>query len=144
MEGNSLESNELLKILAGGCVRLRPSSTHGVGVFAFRKIPQGATPLKRYNREERYTLLTLEQVSTLPIRIQEMINSFGQRIKGGINFPAIDLNSLDVSYFVNHSPNPNLMWCRKTFEFVTLREILDGEELTVDYSTIDEIPTNFE
>jgi SET domain-containing protein len=45
---------------------------------------------------------------------------------------------MDVAWYLNHSRMPNVAVANaEALDFVTLREIKAGEELTVDYDTID-------
>ena len=41
-------------------------------------------------------------------------------------------------FFLNHSKTPNLYTPDAGRTFITLREVVAGEELTVDYATYDE------
>jgi len=50
-------------------------------------------------------------------------------------FPDHSLNAIDISYFLNHSDNPNVGPRADGNEFVTLRNIKKGEELFSDYRT---------
>ena len=45
---------------------------------------------------------------------------------------------MDISYFLNDSKKPNLKTIDDGENFVTLRKIKKGEELTVAYKTYDE------
>jgi hypothetical protein len=43
-------------------------------------------------------------------------------------------NRLTMSWYINHSENPNV-YCDENYNFFALRDIKPGEELTADYST---------
>ncbi|HBT80951.1 MAG: hypothetical protein UT43_C0029G0008 [Parcubacteria group bacterium GW2011_GWC1_39_29] len=58
--------------------------------------------------------------------------------KGGyyyVSYNGLDLN--DISFFVNHSKKPNLI-TNDGETFITIKEIVAGEELTIDYETYEE------
>ncbi len=44
---------------------------------------------------------------------------------------------MDITFFLNHSKNPNVKTVNKGFSFLSLREIEKDEELTVAYETFD-------
>ena len=48
------------------------------------------------------------------------------------------LNGMDISYFLNDSKKPNVKTIDDGENFVTLRKIKKGEELSVAYKTYDE------
>ena len=41
---------------------------------------------------------------------------------------------MDISYFLNHSDNPNCFWNESDDCFYVFKDIKVGEELTLDYS----------
>lgn len=52
----------------------------------------------------------------------------------GAGHPVLRLGSDDVRQHVNHSCEPNLGWADDT-TLVAVRDVAEGEELTVDYAT---------
>jgi len=69
--------------------------------------------------------------------IMEMIDDFFVIEKDDtINIPEYGLNGMDMSFFVNHSDNPNLVTLEGRY-FFTARKIEKGEELTVGYDAYD-------
>lgn len=46
-------------------------------------------------------------------------------------------NNLTVGWYLNNSKKPNTR-CNQNYDFITLRKIEKGEELTVDYSAYSE------
>jgi SET domain-containing protein len=56
---------------------------------------------------------------------------------GGYWVPQGGLNSIDISFFLNHSKQPNVKIIGDGSNFVTARRIKKGEELTVAYNTFD-------
>lgn len=45
---------------------------------------------------------------------------------------------VDNARFLNHSSNANLKWLDDIKKYITIRDISAGEELTCDYTTIDD------
>jgi hypothetical protein len=52
--------------------------------------------------------------------------------------PDFGLNGMDISWYMNHSGNPNVAVFGDMLEFLTLREIKKGEELTINYRSCSE------
>jgi hypothetical protein len=117
--------------------RLRPSKLHakGVGVFAICKILKGT---KIFAGENEEILWTPEE--KLPKRgvHRKLYDDFciikEKRYGSPTNF-----NRLTAAWFLNESKNPNIA-CDDNYEFVSLRNIKAGEELTVDYATFSDYP----
>jgi SET domain-containing protein len=51
----------------------------------------------------------------------------------------LSFNRLTPTWFLNHSSRPNVR-CDDNYHFVALRDIVPGNELTVDYSKYSEKP----
>lgn len=116
--------------------RLMPSPSHGVGVFAISDIPAGTDPfLGCWNGD--YVPITEEQLSELKEGVQNMVRAYCVLQEGVWYVPEIGLNRVDLSFFINHSSQPNV--ATKDGEgFFTIRDIKMGEELLVDYNTYSE------
>lgn len=115
--------------------RLKPGS-HGVGVFAVRNIPANTNPFPGAFAGD-YIELSKDDLTEVPLGVQSMIKAYCVFEDNNWIVPNIGLNRLDISFFLNHSKNPNL----KTEDgetFFTLREIEEGEELLSDYDTYSE------
>lgn len=128
-----MNKQELLKNLKENTYcRLGPSEIHRVGVFAIRDIPKGINPFigtPQYN----YIEFDKEELTDLDPNVKDMINAYFILEDGKIQIPDCGLNGIDISFFANHSDNPNI----KTTDsetFTTLREIKVGEELTFNYN----------
>ncbi len=120
--------------------RLRPSRLHGVGVFAIRKIKRGMMPFHDDNDE----MIWIEDASVPkgPMEIRRLYDDFAIIRSGRYGCPP-SFNSLTVSWYLNHSKKPNVR-CDENYDFVALKDIRPGEELTVDYSTFSELPRESE
>jgi len=137
-------------------VHLAPSKIAGVGVFAFRPMKQGVDPFPVCNRhfaaKETFCVFSDSKLGQLPPAVVEELKSFfaplteedgwepqrdddGGLLRGVL---VTGLSTLNVSWFLNHSDEPNLVFQEaketgKFCSFVTLRPIESGQELTVNY-----------
>ena len=68
----------------------------------------------------------------LPVELRRLYQDFGVWKNGRVGCPR-NFNRLTMAWYLNESKEPNVR-CTRTFDFVTLRNIKSGEELTVDYS----------
>ncbi len=108
---------------------LKPSSIHGVGVFALRDTPAGTQVIWQYDTVEAPTL-TETEFQSLPVEIAEEILARTIFIEGEpLTF--LDPNSTtNYRSYMNHSDTPN------TDGLKAMRDIAKGEELTEDYKTM--------
>jgi len=75
-------------------------------------------------------------LGTLPKKIQQLYNDFAVLKDGRYGCP-LSFNRLTPSWYLNNSKKPNVR-CDENYDFVALRTIKAGEELTTDYSTYSE------
>ncbi len=122
--------------------RLKPSSIHGVGVFAIRDIPKGVNPFQNCDDSEAVAFMPGELAAVHPavVRYLKDICVYRKRL---YYVPACGLNRIDQSYYLNHSKAPNMAAQRGGQFFVAVRDIPAGEELTVDYDTYDRDQDDF-
>lgn len=117
--------------------RLKPSKIHGVGVFAIRDIPADAPVFNPEEPVEEEFIVSKKEVEKLDPEIQKLYQDFcvdqGDCFNGPDNFDLVA-----VAWYVNHSKNPNVKY--EDDNFVSLRKIKKGEEITADYSTYSEEP----
>ena len=111
--------------------RLGASPLHGVGVFAIRPIKKGLNPL-RSRAEHQEVQFSHEEIKTLPRGIRKQIEMFCYYDETGVLISTMGMNTMDFSIYLNHSKQPNLRMT-KDGDFVALRRIKIGEELTMDY-----------
>lgn len=132
--GNSKE--KILEILKKTYCRLQPSKISGVGVFAIKPIKRSINPFPRL-RKEKWYLIHLSMLKGLDKEVMQMIDDFYVIEKDGkVWVSDAVLNGMDISYFVNNSNKPNLKRI-SSGEFITIRKIKKGEEMTVSYETYD-------
>jgi len=129
---------EILKNLKNTYCRLKPSKVEGVGVFAIRDIPEGTNPFKGA-KKQKWIKFHIAELVDLDKEILELIDAFFVIKKNGIVYISESgLNGMDISYFLNDAKKPNLKTTDDGANFVTLKKIKKGEELTVAYATYDE------
>lgn len=133
------KEKEVIEILKKTYCRLKPSSVSGVGVFAVRDIPKNINPFEGAKNQE-WQDIEMSELKGLNEEVLRMINDFFVTEKNGkIWIPEYGLNGMDISFFLNHSKNPNLKTINNGDNFITLRDIKKGEELTVSYETYDPV-----
>ena len=126
---------ELLADLAATRIALAPSEIHGVGVFALVDIPRGVRDLFSPPRE--WVPVPVAAVEALAPHLRDLVQRYC--LNDGENYflPPHGFRVYDLVVFLNHSPNPNLRSVDGGDYFETTRPIAAGEELTVDYNTLE-------
>jgi uncharacterized protein len=110
-------------------------SSHGIGVFAIKDIPD-KTMLFQGDVGEivRVPRDLVDEISKK--EIQRIYFDFCPMLKGAFIAP-VDFNQMTMSWYMNHSTTPNVQ-ANPNFEFITTRPIYAGEELTTDYAIFSE------
>jgi hypothetical protein len=130
--------------------RLAPSSIHGVGVFAILPIP-ALTPLFENVDDGPETFVPDSMVQALPPAIKKLYLDFAiksDHATDGDTRPRKNMtwwmvqsfDSIGVAWYVNHSKDPNIIITR-AWDYVAIKDIAEGEELTVDYDTYSPMET---
>jgi len=116
--------------------RLQPSKIHGIGVFAIRDIPKGRNPFKTLPKygDFGYVRITDDEFDALPPKLSKLIRELFIPTDGKMYVPNYGTNVIHLNTYLNHSSAPN-MRTRNGYDFMSMRKILVGEELTVDYRT---------
>lgn len=105
---------------------LKPSD-YGVGVFATHDIKEG-TYLRLFGDSSSYIMRKKEDV---PEYWSNYCVSRGEELVCPRDFGA-----MQVGWYLNHSKNPNAI--HKNYEYYALRAIKAGEEILIDYNTLEE------
>ena len=118
----------------GVLTRLGPSKIHGVGVFAIVKIPEGSYIFA--DDDEEMIWLSKSQLKDLPKAFKKLYEDFCISKGGKYGCPR-SFNRLTPAWYLNDSDHPNVA-ADENYNFLALRDIEEGEELTVDYDTYSE------
>jgi len=119
--------------------RIQRSNKDGIGVFAICDIPEGTNIFS--NDENSIRWIKKKKIGKVNPEIKRLYNDFCIIKKGKYGCPK-NFNMLTVGWYLNESKdNPNVK-CNKKYDFIALRDIKEGDELTVDYSTYSEHPKN--
>jgi len=118
-------------------VMLKPSPVAGIGVFAIRFIPKGCRNIfSKPGPADDWISLSKEEVNTLPHYAQLLIENYCLFDADQYYVPRKGFKELDVSLFLNHSDEPNIISIDGGNYFEAIRDIAEGEELLIDYGTI--------
>jgi SET domain-containing protein len=135
--GLQMKRTQLLNHVLRDCYcRLQPSEIHGIGVFAVRDIPKGRNPFKTILKyaDFGYVRITESQMDGLPPKLAELIRTLFLPTDEAMHIPTYGLNVIRLNSYLNHSVEPNVR-TSNGYDFISLRKILVGAELTVDYRT---------
>lgn len=135
---NKSMKQKILQNLKNTYCRLKPSKIEGVGIFAIRDIPKNKNPFLGA-KKQIWRKFHISEFKNLDKNILPLIDSFFVIHKNGyVEISDSCLNGMDISYYLNDSKNPNVKTTDDGENFITLRKIKKGEELTVAYATYDE------
>ena len=109
---------------------LKPSK-HGVGVFTVHGIKAG-TYLQVFSNEERTgqgaRRIDKEKV---PETLKDYCIDRGDQLACPTDFSA-----MSIGWYMNHSKTPNA--AHKNYRYYAMRDIEAGEEILIDYNTLEE------
>jgi SET domain-containing protein len=104
---------------------LAASKIHGVGVFATRRIKPG----------ERLPLFSREKIPLVPLEsIPRVFRRYCVAEGKKKAWCPANFGRMSIGWYLNHSKRPNVR--HKKNRFSAAREIKSGEELTIDYRTL--------
>ena len=115
--------------------KLAPSPIHGVGVFALVDIPKD-TDLFGPDTTN-LILIAPSDVDKLPPSYKQLYQDFAVLHDGWWHCPP-SFNHMTNAWYLNHSDTPNVVCIIDDYAFISLRDIVVGEELLVDYNTYSE------
>ncbi len=131
----------LLKDLADTWCKLAPSDIEGVGVFAIRNIPKGTHPFAA--GQEDWIDVDKSEFKKIPREVRALIDVSCLPVKNKYTLPRYGFKIWDMAVFLNHSKNPNIVSINDGDDFVTVRPIKKGDELLIDYKTLDDSKGNY-
>lgn len=124
---------EILNFLPSTYCRIKRSDIHGVGVHAIVPILKGTNLFPDCSTNLRdIKKIDKKEIDHLDRNIKEMMSDFLIESKTHY-FMISSLNNINISYFLNHSDNPNCIWREENDSFYSLEDLKIGEELTLDY-----------
>ncbi len=116
-------------------VALKPSPVHGIGVFAIRDIHRGCRNL--FSRTTAgWISISFAEAEQLPPHSRNLVETYCLYDDSHYYVPDHGFSVMDISLYLNHSSDPNIISVNDGEQFEALREIKEGEELFVDYSTL--------
>jgi SET domain-containing protein len=116
-------------------IALKPSATHGIGVFAIRDIPKGTRNL--FSKDNgNYISLSFAEVEQLPPHAKDFIETYYLYDEQQYYIPDHGCKVMDMANYLNHSSSPNIISVEEGRWFEATRDIKEGEELFVDYGEI--------
>lgn len=128
----------LLQELSGNTwVMLKPSPIEGIGVFALRDIPKGCRDMfGKPDLESEWITVSKNEIEGLPVHAQFLVGNYCLYDEESYFIPAAGFKKMDLSLFLNHSDEPNIISVDDGDYFETTRDIKEGEELVIDYGEI--------
>lgn len=129
---------ELLNELASNTwVMIRPSPIEGIGVFALCDIPKGCRDMfGNPDNAADWITISKSEVETLPSHAQFLVGNYCLYDEENYFVPAQGFKKMDISLFLNHADEPNIISINDGDYFEAIRDIKAGEELLIDYGEI--------
>ena len=133
-----MTKQELLNELSGNTyVMLKPSPIEGIGVFAVQDIPKGCREMfSKPGTDDEWITVSKKEVEMLPPHAQFLVGNYCLYDEENYFIPGHGFKKMDVSLFLNHSDQPNIISINDGDFFETTRDIKAGEELFIDYGEI--------
>jgi uncharacterized protein len=110
--------------------KVKKSKIQGVGLFAAQFVSKGTKTWKLNPKVD--LVITASEYKKLPKIFRKNIDDHIYQCK----FTKKWIFCTDDARFMNHSSNPNIKTVRGMYD-VSLRDINEGEELTVDYDVFE-------
>lgn len=127
----------LLELSNNTWVMLKPSPIEGIGVFALRDIPKGCRNMFcKPDDADEWITVSKNEIETLPVHAQFLVGNYCLYDEENYFVPAQGFKKIDLSLFLNHSDEPNIISINDGDYFETTRDIKEGEELVIDYGEI--------
>lgn len=118
-------------------VALRPSPIEGIGVFAVRQIPKRCRDIfAPPGAPDDFVSVPRADVAALPPHARRLVETYCLYDAEWYWIPRDGFKTMELSHFLNHSDAPNVAAIDEGQWFEALRDIAEGEELTVDYGTL--------
>ncbi|MCK6450326.1 MAG: SET domain-containing protein [Alphaproteobacteria bacterium] len=123
--------------ISSAIIVLRPSTIEGVGCFTLAPIRAGQIVKNLWDDEDvRFVGAAEVPPELVPLHKRYCIES-----ADGYWCP-LDFRRMSVGWYLNHSDAPNLASRDGGNNYLALRDIAAGEELTIDYRKLDDAVDN--
>jgi len=116
-------------------VMIKPSSIHGIGVFALTNIPKGQRKLFSSDQSE-WLKISKTEIDALPPHSKFLVENHCLYDDEHYFVPSYGFKMIDPVIFINHSDTPNILSINDGEDFEAIRDIQEGEELFLDYGQI--------
>lgn len=139
-----MTKEELLKELQQETfITLKPSTIHGIGVFALCDIPKGCRDIFSKGVGNWITL-SIEDVEKLPEHSKNLVETYCLFDEDHYYVPDYGFKVMDMVNYLNHSSTPNVCSVNDGEQYEALRDIKAGEELLVNYNSLVEGLTDYD
>ncbi|MEQ1588450.1 MAG: SET domain-containing protein-lysine N-methyltransferase [Cyclobacteriaceae bacterium] len=118
-------------------VILKPSLIAGIGVFAIKDIAGGCREMfSAPHKDDQWIKVGKKEVELLPLHTKHLIENYCLYDEDHYFVPDHGFKKVDVSLFLNHSNDPNIISIQEGDYFEAIRDIKAGEELFINYGEI--------
>lgn len=113
-------------------LRLKPSKVcDGVGVFAILNISKGENLFPDVVPDKNYIIW--DEIDNLKPEIKTYLQSMCNSDENGLYLSRTP-NNINISYFINHSDNPNVFHDLSSDRYIAIRDIQKDEEILCTYT----------
>ena len=111
--------------------RIKPSSVHGVGIFAIKDIPKGTDPFVDSYMGDQISLIDKKKLSGLSTEIKTMLEDYWPTNGNKEAIVPLYPNTLVWTNYLNYTDDEkkNNIHLNDQGKWETLRDIKEGEEL---------------
>ena len=138
-----MTKDQILEQLKNDAYVRLATTEHGIGVVAIKPIPAGTDVFKGCMQGIGFLGVAKVEIDELEEPLRKLVVDFCPLQDDQYWLPDSGIESIDKSYYLNHSNTPNMMTPDGGEIFITTRDIKVGEELVVDYNTYDDQEEDF-
>jgi SET domain-containing protein len=131
-----MTKEQILKELAHETfVTLKPSTVHGIGVFALKDIPKGCRDI--FSKDEtNWVKIPISDVDKLPHYSKNLVETYCLYDEENYFIPSHGFKMVDMVNYLNHSSIPNITPVNEGEFYEALTDIPAGTELLVNYKQL--------
>lgn len=122
--------NSILEAYNDIYCKLAPSDIEGVGVFAIRDIPAN---IAIFRSVSKFTTVNKKFLHRINPNVAQLYKNFFVVDEECVWVPECGLGMIDISFYLNHSTDPNTTWDCENGLFISKVAISEGTELTINY-----------